>query len=39
MMKKRSIYKLQDYGFDVGEPNAFVSFNKVTDVSFDSRHN
>ena len=39
MMRKRSVYKLQDMGFDVGEPSVFVSFNRVTDISFDSRHN
>lgn len=39
MMRKRSIYKLQDMGFDIGEPNVFVSFNRVWEIGFDSRNN
>ena len=39
MMRKRSIYRLQDSGFSVGEPNTFVSFNRLIEVSFDSRLN
>lgn len=40
-MSKRVIFKLQDQGFllDMDQTQVFVSFNRVTDVKFDSRNN